>query len=124
MTAPLVRLDDITEITAAGKLRPHLHEGQREAVWSDARITLVLAGTQSGKTVCGPWWLLRQMRRFGPGDYIVAGPELTLLRKKVIPEIVQLFSGTLHAGRFTWSGDAKYVLDANGDKQVHGFRQR
>ncbi len=117
-------LSDVVELTDAGVLRPLFHNGQRRAYWSDARITLVLAGTQGGKTVTGPWWLMRQMRRLGAGDYIVAGPELTLLRKKVIPEIVNLFSTMLGAGAFVSSPDPKFVLSRHGEQVIFGSQQR
>jgi hypothetical protein len=74
MSGHAVKLSDIAEVSASGKLRPLFHDGQRRAYWSHAKRTLVLAGTQGGKSVVGPWWLLRQMQKYGPGDYIVAGP--------------------------------------------------
>lgn len=123
MTAAVL-LSDVVEVSEAGKLRPLFHQGQRLAYWSDARRTLVLAGTQGGKTVVGPWWLLRQMRRYGPGDYIVAGPELTLLRKKVIPEIVGLFSTILGAGVYVSSPDPKFVVSRYGERTIFGGEQK
>ena len=51
------------------------HRGQREVLASRSPITLALAGTQSGKTALGPWWLdARDAPPRGPGDYLVAGP--------------------------------------------------
>lgn len=118
-----IALSDLVELSPEGMLTPLFHQGQRKAYWSDARITLVLAGTQSGKTVTGAWWLMRQMQRLGPGDYIVAGPELTLLRKKVIPEFVNLFDTTLRAGSFTGSPDPKFVLSKQGERLIFGGEQ-
>lgn len=123
MTAA-VALSDLVTLSPEGQLTPLFHQGQRKACWSDARITLVLAGTQSGKTVTGPWWLMRQMQRLGPGDYIVAGPELTLLRKKVIPEFVNLFETTLRAGSFSASPDPRFVLSKHGERLIFGAEQR
>lgn len=48
MAEPATMLSDLVGITREGKLRPYFHSGQAKAYWSDARITLVLAGTQSG----------------------------------------------------------------------------
>jgi hypothetical protein len=120
MSAAAVKLSDVAEVTPSGKLRPLFHDGQRRAYWSDAKRTLVLAGTQSGKTCTGPWWLLRQMQKYGPGDYIVAGPELTLLRKKVVPEIVTLFSTILGAGALISSPDLKFVISRTGRQTIFG----
>jgi hypothetical protein len=120
MSAAAVKLSDVAEVTASGKLRPLFHDGQRRAYWSDASRTLILAGTQGGKSVVGPWWLLKQMQRFGPGDYIVAGPELTLLRKKVVPEIVTLFSTILGAGALISSPDLKFVISRKGRQTIFG----
>lgn len=91
----------------------------RASLWSSPEPRVVEC-----KTVTGPWWLHRQMQRLGPGDYIVAGPELTLLRKKVIPEFVNLFGVTLRAGSFTGSPDPKFVLSKNGERVIFGSEQR
>lgn len=76
------------------------HEGQRRAYWSTARLTLVLAGTQAGKTIVGPPWLLRQIKERGPGDYMVAAPNFTLMEKKALPEFLRLFQDTMHLGEY------------------------
>ena len=86
------------------------HKGQRQAYWSTARITLVLAGTQGGKTAVGPPWLLRQIKAHGPGDYIVAAPTFALMEKKVIPELLRLFRDTLRLGEFKTSPVRKFVF--------------
>lgn len=124
MVAVAHQLDDLTIINTDGQIVPLFHEGQRRAAWSDARITLVLAGSQGGKTVIGPWWLLRQMRRYGPGDYIVAGPELTLLRRKVIPEVTRLFCETLRIGVHVGSPDNRLTISDRGERFLFGTTQR
>jgi hypothetical protein len=86
------------------------HEGQRKAFWSTARVTLVLAGTQGGKTAVGPPWLLRQIKERGPGDYIVAAPTFALMEKKVLPELLRLFRDTMKLGDFKTSPVRKFVF--------------
>lgn len=102
---------------------PHLdfsrfHEGQRQAYWSDARFTLVLAGTQGGKTSIGPAWLLRQMREHGPGDYMVLAPNFPLMEKKVLPEFRRLFEHCLHLGEYKQSPVRKFVVSDAGARSL------
>ncbi|NBC16565.1 MAG: terminase [Bacteroidetes bacterium] len=78
-------------------MRPH--RGQRQALSSTARFILVLAGLQSGKTLTGPWWMLREMALCGPGDYLGAGPTFPLLQMKCLPEYETLFERRLGWGR-------------------------
>jgi len=53
------------------------HEGQRRAWGITERIALLLWGHQSGKTVYGPHWLLREIVRTATegdaNDYLLAG---------------------------------------------------
>ncbi|NBW23611.1 MAG: terminase, partial [Caulobacteraceae bacterium] len=51
-----------------------------------------MAGTQSGKTAFGPIWLLNEITRCGPGDYLVVTPTFQLLAKKALPEFLRLFN--------------------------------
>lgn len=46
--------------TEDGTIQFFLHAGQARAWNSRARFTAIVAGTQSGKTVFGPVWLLRE----------------------------------------------------------------
>lgn len=78
----LVRVEDFFEFD--------LHPGQRAAWESQARYVAVIAGTQSGKTSFGPYWLLREIQRRGAGDYLAVAPKLTLLSKKLLPELKRL----------------------------------
>lgn len=71
-----------------------LHEGQDKARRSSARFILVLAGAQSGKTALGPPWLLEEMQRKGPGNYILVAPTFRLLEKQAAPSLVR-FLGTI-----------------------------
>lgn len=74
-----------------GSLSWFLHAGQMAALHCLARIILVLAGTQGGKTSFGPVWLLAEMQKCGPGDYIAASVSYPLFRLKMLPELRRLF---------------------------------
>lgn len=75
------------------------HKGQRKALNSTARFILLLAGTQSGKTLTGPIWLWNEIKRKGSGDYIIAAPTYPLMHKKLLPEFLNIFAdiGTYRA---------------------------
>jgi hypothetical protein len=63
-----------------------------------------LAGTQGGKTAFGPWWLYRQIKRNGPGDYLAVTSNYPLFRNKMLPVLLEVFEETLGIGRL-WSSD-------------------
>jgi len=67
------------------------HRGQQAAWEKTEDVVLLLCGTQSGKTVFGPWWLLREIQRKGPGEYGVISPNYTLLFRKAFPEVIKVF---------------------------------
>lgn len=68
-----------------------MHEGQLRAWDSTARFTFVVAGTQSGKTSFGPWWLRRAIQRHGPGDYLAVTSTYDLFKLKLLPEMMRVF---------------------------------
>ena len=78
-----------------GKLTLNLHPGQTRAWDSTARVPIVYAGAQSGKTSFGPWWLNREIERCGTGDYIAATATFDLFKLKMLPEIRSVFEGIL-----------------------------
>lgn len=67
------------------------HKGQWKALQSQARFILLLAGTQSGKTILGPIWLKNEIKQKGSGDYLVVAPNYPLMQKKVLPEFLKIF---------------------------------
>lgn len=85
-----------------------MHEGQLQAWDSDARFVFVLAGTQSGKTSWGPWWLAREIERTadpkGANDYLAVTASYDLFKLKMLPELRSVFEHTLRIARY-WSGD-------------------
>jgi len=91
-----------------GRLQFGYHSGQREAMAAEERFILLLAGVQSGKTVFGPWWMLREIKRRGPGDYLVAAPTFKLLNLKCLRKLIAR------------DGGSKWVATDAGDIEVHG----
>lgn len=105
-------------------LRRSFHEGQRRAHDSTARFVLVLAGTQSGKTSYGPHWLLQEMQRKGPGDYLVATPTFPLLEVKLLPEFRKLFETQMRLGEYRFSPPPRrFTLSPDGELALWGARQ-
>ncbi len=113
-------LVELRETAAGLKLRYNLHLGQARAWRSQARIVLVLAGSQSGKTSFGPIWLRREMQLRGPGDYLVAAPTYPLLELKLIPEFKRLFVTLLGLGEYVGSPVRRFTLNDHGMKALYG----
>lgn len=96
------------------------HPGQARALLSDKQIVLVLAGTQGGKTVTGPYWLFREIKLRGPGDYLVVAPTFPLLDKKAIPEFRKLFEDELTLGKYV--GGSRQVFNVRKTQHDRLFR--
>jgi hypothetical protein len=107
-------------IVERGRLAFRYHEGQRRMMKSRARFVLVLAGTQGGKTVSGPWWMLREITRRGPGDYLVATPTFPLLELKCLPEYTRLFVDRLQLGEYRSSPSRLLRLSPRGEEVLFG----
>jgi len=99
-------------------LRLHLHSGQASAWRSDKRFIFVLAGTQGGKTSFGPWFLWREIQRWGGGDYLAVTASFDLFKMRMLPEIREVFERVLGIGRW-WSGNK--VLELR-DPETGEFR--
>lgn len=104
----------------AGRLDLNLHIGQSRAWQSDARFIAVLAGTQGGKTSFGPWWLWREIRRCGAGDYLAVTSSYDLFKLKMLPALRETFEHVLGLGRY-WSGDRILEL---ADPETGVFKAR
>lgn len=87
-----------------GKVQLNLHPGQTRAWESVARFVFVVAGTQSGKTSFGPWWLWREIMTVGGGDHLAVTSTFDLFKLKMLPEMRNVFEHTLGIGRY-WRGD-------------------
>lgn len=95
---------NLWQIDSAGQLTLDFHPGQTQAWTCARRFVFVLAGTQSGKTSFGPWWLWKQIRRFGAGDYLAGTASYDLFKLKMLPALRETFEHLLRIGRY-WSGD-------------------
>lgn len=106
-----------------GVLRLNLHPGQWRAWQSLARFVVVLAGTQGGKTSFGPHWFLREIKRKGPGDYMIVAPTFGLLEPKTIPEFLRLFQQQLGLGEYRQSPTRRFVFTQRGEQLIFGSKQ-
>ena len=107
----------------------HFHAGQRSLWEKLKKRVLALCGKQSGKTVSGSYWLGREIQRTakcdpGPGeppnDYLVAGPTLSILNSKAIPEFLRLFPDDKVFGKFDWARN-KYHFYPAGSIALLGY---
>lgn len=105
------------------------HPGQIRLWAITSKIILVLAGRQSGKTLSGPHWLRREIQRTAvcdpgpddpPNDYIVAGPTLSILSNKALPEFLKLFPDDGIYGRYDKAKNKYHLLSA-GSEDLLGF---
>lgn len=97
-----------------------IHHGQRQALDSLKRFVLVLAGWQSGKTVLGPPWLLQEISKRGPGDYLIASPTYPLMTKKVLPELFRLFRQQFRLGDYTGGPKHCFTFSDKGASRLFG----
>lgn len=117
MTAAMVTIDPDNGLT----FNPH--RGQWAAWNATERIVAVVAGTQSGKTTFGPFWLLREMKTCGAGVYLIAAPTDPLLQVKLIPEFKRLFLDMMQLGTYVESPRPKFVLSKEGERRLWGSEQ-
>ena len=84
------------------------HMAQNIAHDSTANTIALIAGTQSGKTSYGPWWLKSEIDRTaspsGNNDYIVVTSSYDLFKLKLLPSVLETFEQILGVGRL-WAGD-------------------
>jgi hypothetical protein len=97
------KIPQIWSVDDHGKLKLSFHSGQSRAWATDKRHTIVLAGTQGGKTSWGPWWLWREIQRRGSADYLVVTSSFELFKLKILPVTRECFEDILKIGRF-WAG--------------------
>jgi hypothetical protein len=80
------------------------HWGQALAYNSIRRRIAMIAGTQGGKTSFGPWWLWKEIRVNGGGDYLAVTSSYDLFKLKMLPTMLEVFEDILGIGRY-WTGD-------------------
>lgn len=95
------------------------HRSQKMLWNAKARFVLVLAGTQSGKTCTGPYWLLREIARKGPGDYAVISPTFSLMEVKALPELRRVFT-ELNLGRYVGYPVRKFTISKQAAQSLYG----
>jgi hypothetical protein len=100
------------EVDGARAIDWNFSDGQWRAIESLKRFILALAGWQSGKSEIGPPWLLDEMVRMGPGDYLVASPTFPLMLKKVLPIFLRLFDRLMQLGHFVHGKNIFLFSDA------------
>ncbi len=105
------------------RYRINYHPGQNRAYHSKARFPFIIAGTQSGKTCFGPWWLAEEIRLKGEGDYLAVTATYDLFKMKMLPELKRVFGGYIPgweykaSDRILWKGNTRIILrsaDAEG----------
>lgn len=112
---------NLWSLTSQGQLNLNFHPGQTKAWDSERRFTFVLAGTQGGKTSWGPWWLWKQIRRLGRGDYLAVTSSYDLFKLKMLPALRETFEHVLRIGRY-WSGDR--ILELRDPESGEFWAQR
>lgn len=122
MTTAVAAQRPFSWIDKEGRLHFSFHPGQARAWDSKRRIVLMLAGSQGGKTVFGPPWLWREIRRRGAGDYLVVAPSYKLMALKALPSFTRLFETQLRLGRYH-KGDKVFVVSRNGEQRLFGETQ-
>ena len=90
------------------------HAGQLQAWDSDNRFVFVIAGTQSGKTSYGPWWLYREIERCGAGDYLAVTATYDLFKLKMLPELRRVFIDLIPG----WEWRAGERVITNGESRI------
>jgi hypothetical protein len=106
----MAMIHDLIEVHD-GKARLNLHPGQTKAWDSLARFVFIIAGTQSGKTSFGSWWLEREYRNKGAGDYLAVTATYDLFKLKMLPEMRQVLIGYLSGWEWVASDRLFYRKD-------------
>jgi hypothetical protein len=113
---PLARIED-------GKLRLAFHPGQTRAWQSQARFILVLAGTRSGKSSFSPWWLHREVKAKGAGDYLLCAPSYKLLDKAAVPYLNGAMGTILRLGKLVGGAQGRFEVSKAGEWALWGAQQ-
>lgn len=96
----------------------HCHIKQAKALEIQCKFLLVLAGWQSGKSSVGPPWLVREMRRQGPGNYLAAAPSFKLLDRYPVRGIDRLLGRILGLGEVIGGAMGEFRVSEAGHKRL------
>jgi len=114
LTMKRMQTQTLWELGEDGEVSLRLHKGQARAWKSNKRFVLMLAGTQGGKTAFGPWWLYREIKRLGAGDYLAVTTSYDLFMLKMLPEMLRVFVDVLGIGK--WWGSSRTIEIAHPDE--------
>lgn len=117
VAAPAV--PEFMTLLPSGMVDLRFHDGQQQAWDASTRIVAVISGSQSGKTLLGPPWLMREMQDRGPGDYLIAAPTYPLMNMKVVPALVDYFTNVFHLGEYAIA-DHVYRVSPLGAGKLFG----
>jgi hypothetical protein len=109
----------LSELTPDGRLRLNLHPGQTHAWVSKKRIVAIIAGSRSGKTSFGPYWLYREMCERKAGDYLVAAPDYRTIDKAAGPELEYVLGRLFRLGSMRIQ-PPEFRISAAGQEKLWG----
>lgn len=105
------------------KIRVNFHAGQQAAMDSTARIVVVCAGSQVGKSSLTAWWLEREIRRCthlnrrdGGYDFYAVTKSHEQLGLRFLPILRECFEDILHIGR--WWAQSRVIELADPTKSA------
>jgi hypothetical protein len=90
---------DFCQVRPDGTLVFNFHPAQTRMMQSDKRFIVFVAGTRAGKTASGAVWFYEEIRRCGPGDYLVVAPTFPLLHRGALKELNRLLVHHWKVGR-------------------------
>ena len=117
----LTEVKPFRSVAPDGGLDVQFHAGQWLTWKSEARITAMLAGSQSGKTVFGPHWMHREIERKGEGDYLVGTATFPLLNLKLLSEYRLVFCELLHWGKYAERNGTHTITSLDGKSRIIFF---
>jgi len=102
-----------------GTLRFNFHEGQRRMMCcgefseeEQKMYTVVLAGSQSGKTCMDALWLRDRIEERGAGDYMAMTATYDLFKLKFLPELRSYLEYDLGIAKY-WAGSKIFEIAEN-----------
>jgi hypothetical protein len=94
------------------------HAGQMQAWESQARVLLILTGTQAGKTTFLPALLYREWLERGKGDYLAASSTFPTFDTKFLPVLKDYFCRKLGWGKYKAGRGGAGVIEGNDGSRI------